>query len=143
MRIRREAVEIGREPSPRRRRRWATEEKRRIVEATFVPGASIAEVALTHGVNANQVHAWRRLHRRGLLSGSESAALLPVRVVRDERSIPVVHLDANSSVPYQASRPRRTRPAGLIQIELERGRLRVEGTPDPVALRMVLECLLG
>jgi transposase len=108
-----------------------------------VAGASIAEVALAHGVNANQLHSWRRLHRRGLLSSSESAALLPVRVVRGEGSIPVVHLDANSAARYQASRPRRTRSAGLIQIELERGRLRVEGTPDPATLRMVLECLLA
>lgn len=43
------------------RRRWRTvEEKRRIVEAAMVPGASIAQVARLHGVNANQVFAWRR-----------------------------------------------------------------------------------
>ena len=43
-------------PSPKRFRR-TREEKRRIVEATFVPGASIARVAREHGVNANQVYA--------------------------------------------------------------------------------------
>lgn len=35
-----------------KRQRRAVEEKRRIVEATMVPGASIARVAREHGVNA-------------------------------------------------------------------------------------------
>ncbi len=42
-------------------RRWrSVAEKRRIVELTLVPGASVALVARTHGVNANQVFKWRR-----------------------------------------------------------------------------------
>jgi hypothetical protein len=68
---------------------------------------------------------------------------LPVRVVQDDESLPVVRLNANSEVTAQTPRPRRTRPAGAIQIELERGRLRVEGEADPAALRIVLECLLA
>jgi hypothetical protein len=51
------AVEAG--PHSRKRLRRTPEEKRRIVEATFVPGASIARVARDHGVNANQVFQWR------------------------------------------------------------------------------------
>ena len=42
------------QPAVKRQRRSA-EEKRRIVEATLVPGTSIARVAREHGVNANQV----------------------------------------------------------------------------------------
>ena len=41
------------------RQRRPAEEKRRIVEATMVPGASIARVARGHGANANQVFQWR------------------------------------------------------------------------------------
>ena len=45
----------------RRVRRWrSVAEKRRIVELTLVPGASVALVARAHGVNANQVFKWRR-----------------------------------------------------------------------------------
>lgn len=47
------------------RRRWPVEQKRRIVEATYAPGASIAQVAREHGVNANQLHSWRRLYHLG------------------------------------------------------------------------------
>jgi transposase len=53
-------------PSLKRLRR-TREEKRRIVEATFVPGASIARVAREHGVNANQVFQWRHEYRKGSL----------------------------------------------------------------------------
>ena len=37
------------------RQRWSIAEKRRIVEETLAPGASVARVAQAHGVNANQV----------------------------------------------------------------------------------------
>jgi transposase len=65
------------------RRRHSLEEKRRVVEETLEPGASVARVARAHGVNANQVFAWRRLYRQGLLEGmnGKAAGLLPVHVV--------------------------------------------------------------
>jgi transposase len=67
----------------RRARRYRTdEEKRRIVEETLVAGASVSIVARRHDVNANQVFAWRRQHRRGELGGGKSvAALVPVGVI--------------------------------------------------------------
>jgi hypothetical protein len=58
-------VRVGRESAKRLRR--TAEEKRRIVEATLVPGASIARVAREHGVNANQVFQWRHEYRKGAL----------------------------------------------------------------------------
>lgn len=66
-----------------RRRRWRTvEEKRRIVEEALAPGASVARVALLHGVNANQVFQWRRQYQAGDLNVPESdgAKLLPVTI---------------------------------------------------------------
>ena len=46
-------------------------EKRRIVEQTLEPGASVAKVARAHGVNANQVFHWRRQYRQGPLGEAE------------------------------------------------------------------------
>lgn len=43
------------------------EEKLAIIEEASRPNASVAQVARKHGINANQVFAWLRLHRRGLL----------------------------------------------------------------------------
>jgi transposase-like protein len=48
-----ERIVVKREP----RRRRAVAEKRRIVEQTLAPDASVAKVARAHGVNANQVFA--------------------------------------------------------------------------------------
>src|SRR6266498_3965407 len=66
----------------RPRRRHPIAEKRRIVELTFQPGASVAQVARANGVNANQVFAWRRSVERGELVEpvSGTTALLPVTV---------------------------------------------------------------
>lgn len=42
------------------RRRHAAELKSRVLAACNEPGASVAAVALAHGLNANLVHKWRR-----------------------------------------------------------------------------------
>jgi transposase len=49
------------------RQRRSIAEKRRIVEETLAPGASVARVAGAHGVNANQVFGWHRLYLAGRL----------------------------------------------------------------------------
>jgi transposase len=128
--------------APHRRRRWPLEQKRRIVEATLASGASIAQIAREHGVNANQLHAWRRLHERGCLGdGSTTATLLPVRLVPETAErLPAGKFAEPPPVPAGG---RRARPAGVIQVETARGRLRIEGANDPRTLRIVLESLLG
>lgn len=39
-------------------------DKERLIEAALEPGASIASLALAHGINANQLHNWIRLRER-------------------------------------------------------------------------------
>ena len=62
----RDAIEVGVDGGQAKRVYRTTEEKRWIVEATLVPGASIARVARENGVNANQVFPWRYEHRKGI-----------------------------------------------------------------------------
>jgi transposase len=115
-----------------RRRRWSNDEKARIVEATLVPGARVAEVARRNEVSASLVFEWRRLAREGLL-GRGVPALMPVEIVA-----PLPALPAPS--PSVAARSRRS--AGLIEIELSQGRrLRVGRDVDGDALRRVLDAL--
>jgi transposase len=47
-------------PGARRRRSWTRDEKRRIVDESLEDGASIAEVARRHELNANLLFTWRR-----------------------------------------------------------------------------------
>lgn len=117
------------------RRRWPLELKRRIVEESFAPGASVSLVARAYDVNANQVFSWRRRYQRGLLGRPGVAAtLLPVRIIGADSKVPVVRLDR---------KPIQTVPPGSIHVEMAHGRVQVEGTPDPLALRIILESLRG
>jgi transposase len=112
-------------------------EKRRIVEQTLEPDASVAKVARAHGVNANQVFAWRRQYRQGLLGeGQETANLLPVHVTGTRLS------KAHRAGRRQAAHGT-AEAAGAIYVELPKGQLRITGRVDAEALRTVLEQLLG
>lgn len=54
------------------RRRYGPEIKAQVIAECNAPGASVAKVAMSHGINANIVHGWRKLSReRG------AAATLP------------------------------------------------------------------
>ena len=100
-----------------KRPRRSKQERRRVVEETMKPGASVAVIARAHGVTANQVFHWRKLYREGRLDLAPTQ-LVPVRI--DE----VVGL-----------RPR----DGVIRIELGGARIQIEGSVDPDSLRIVLE----
>ena len=49
----------------RKRRRYSTERKAEILAECDAPGASVAKVAMSHGINANILHGWRKLARQG------------------------------------------------------------------------------
>lgn len=121
-------------PKTLKRRKYSIAEKRRIVEESFQPGSSVARVARAHEINANQVFSWRRLYQRGRLGGN-------VRPAPAAELVPVTITDTPAA-PLPAPTPS-SLPAGMIQLQLPRGRLRIEGAVDPHALRIVLECLLA
>jgi len=49
----------------RKRRRYGAELKSQILSECDAPNASVAKVAMSHGINANIVHGWRKLARGG------------------------------------------------------------------------------
>lgn len=77
------------------RRRHSAELKTQVLCECAQPGASVASVALSHGINANVVHKWRRL-----------AGAAPLSV--------------GSFVPVALPAPSRATPAD-IRMELRRG----------------------
>lgn len=82
---------------PSTRRRHGAELKARVVAACAEPGASVAQVAMANGLNANLVHKWRR-DRRSVASPS------PVEFIE----LPRPHLGSPAQTPD-------------IRIELRRG----------------------
>ncbi|MBV6273467.1 transposase [Alcaligenaceae bacterium CGII-47] len=50
------------------------------MEEDIKPGASIAGVALSHGINPNIVHKWRMNVRRGELVVPDTQGFIPVNV---------------------------------------------------------------
>ena len=70
--------------------------KRRIVEETLFAGASVARAAWAHGVKANQVFYWRKVHQAGQLGGSSRAQLLSVRVRREASPATIAVIEPGS-----------------------------------------------
>lgn len=74
------------------RRRHSAQLKSRVLSECAVPGASVARVALSHGLNANLVHRWRRMAEGRepavrAASGVAEFLALPMPAVRPE-SVP-------------------------------------------------------
>ena len=92
---------------PVSRRRHAAELKKQVLEACAEPGASVAQVALTHGLNANLVHKWRRTMGPGSADATHGT--------RQAEFVPVA-LEAGPA------------EAGHIQLELRRGAIAVNVT---------------
>jgi len=70
--------------SVQRRRRWSVEEKRNIVQETFLPGMNLSIAARKHGINPSQLFKWRRLMEEGALEGIRSdEGVVPKSEVRE------------------------------------------------------------
>jgi len=76
-----------------RRRRYGAELKALVLAECDACGASVAKVAMAHGINANVVHRWRQLAREGgqatvakpreFVPVAIAAPALPVQGLRD------------------------------------------------------------
>ena len=99
------------------RGKWTVQQRREIVAATLVTGASINEVAERYGVRANLISAWRRKHARATVAAA--GAMKPAR--------------------FAAVRVSRTAATdGVIEIDLSNRCIRVRGIVDAGMLREVL-----
>jgi transposase len=69
-------------PGERRRRSWTRDEKRRIVDESLQEGASIAEVARRHELNANLLFTWRRKMGVEPPERKDPVEIVPVTIAR-------------------------------------------------------------
>jgi transposase len=121
------------------RRRHSETLKRDLVERSLRTGASVSALAQEHGINANLLFNWRRLHLQAQNLNAEEAApapaptLLPV-AVRPEMQPPTAQPQQPPLAPVRAS-------TGTIEIEIGNARVRLRGTVDDASLRGVLRAL--
>jgi transposase-like protein len=118
------------------RRTFSREYKLEIIQECSTPGVSVAAVALAHRINANQVRKWIVQHRGGRLCPNTAAApaLLPITVEGTGRATLLARADSGIDRSPRGA-------AGLIEIELESSRIRIRGSADAQALRIVLDAL--
>ena len=71
------------------------------MEETLEAGSSVARVAMKHGVNANQVFKWRRLHEAGRLGtrAAREVPLLPLFYRRTDAAAAVYESDIKAKLP--------------------------------------------
>jgi transposase len=112
-------------------RQHPLEFKRALVALSLEPGASVARIAREHGVNANQVFSWRRLHQQGRLG-------VPA-LLRADGLLPVVLVP---SAPAPNNTDADGDAGGTIVLELGEVRVRIEGQPSAATLAQVLDRVL-
>ena len=121
-----------------RRRRWSTEEKRRIVKESTEHGGVMRAVAARNGVCESLLYTWRRQMREGTLREIETPAFVPVRVFETSMNA----LSSAGESERTSSSTRSPARSDLIEIELGDGRqVRVGRDVNLAALRRVLTAL--
>ena len=95
------------------RRRHSAELKTLVLQQCAARGASVAKVAMSHGVNANVVHGWRKLARErdGIALVPPSSATLSAKMAASVPQFLPVSVMQATSPPAPSD----------IQIELRRG----------------------
>ncbi|RUW21015.1 MULTISPECIES: transposase [unclassified Mesorhizobium] len=110
----------------RQRRLWSCAEKRALVDLASAAGSSVTEVAQAFGMAPSQLYMWRKQMAGGELDVDQGVATFARIEVND---LPEVERPV-SDCPD---------PAGKIVVAFPNGaRLRIDGTVDPTALRIVL-----
>jgi transposase-like protein len=110
----------------RGRHTYLAEFKRWIVEQAQQPGMSLAGLAMSNQVNANQLRRWVQLHGKPLEVAAAVASLLPVTVAAAPMSVAVA-----------------AAPGVAVEIEVSGALVRVHMGVDAGTLRTVLHCLRG
>jgi transposase len=119
----------------RTRKHRSAQEKLRIVRETLHPSASVAEVAMRNGVNANQLFTWRRQYLRGQLKG-RSAEPLAVPAVLPVRMGEVIEPGSMENAAQPVAPVSRSES---IEVEFPSGpRLKVWGSANPQTLQAII-----
>jgi transposase len=109
------------------RRRWAVEEKRRIVAESYSAPRVVSATARRYGISTSQLYMWRRLALANRLGGDDGAQGFATAVIVPEKQAPAAAFVAG---------------AGRMEIVLAGARrVIVDREVDAAALARVIEVL--
>jgi transposase len=127
------SVKISSEPAGRRR--FSEEAKKRIVEETCYPSASVSSVARRYGVAVSLLFRWRQA--LGVAPEPEESGFLPVKITDEAIAGDVPHRTSGTMPALIIERP-----AVGIEIELVGGRrVRFDRDVDPETMKRVVAAL--
>ena len=96
------------------RRRHSAQLRALVLEQCAAPRASVAKVAMSHGLNANMVHGWRKLAR--------AVDVAATRLAPSPAAVPANHAASSPQfVPVTLTSSASTLAPADIRIELRRG----------------------
>lgn len=111
------------------RREWPAEVKARNLAETMAPGETVRGVARRHGLRVDQLFAWRKAARRAAeRAEGGGVGFAPVVV-------------ASPEIAARAGMDREPRPAGLIEVDVGAGVVRIGRGAEPVAITAVIRAL--
>ena len=100
------------------------EEKRKIVEEALKSARSVAVVARQHGLNANQLFAWRKLYLNGQLEPvvdrGTGVRLLPVSVSDEPKQEPGLPLSSQVTINIESPGRALVSVEGQVSAEIVR-----------------------
>lgn len=119
-------------PAKRSRRKFTLAFKQNLVRESLKPNVSSAEVAMSHGINPNQLKRWAREYR--LLPGhpvslESTPTLLPIKIANESS-----HNSRRDSMQHLHRQ-------GSIEIRIHHAQVMIVGRVDAETLRIALDML--
>lgn len=123
------------QPEKGRRRHFAAEIKRQIVEETCQPGMTVSEVARRYNLNPGLIFNWRR---ECGLSTSQQNKFVPVRVIENGAEPEAIRFETPDTL---AQSPDTALQPGLELQLLSGRRVRFDGKMNPSTMRLLIAAL--
>jgi transposase len=124
----------------RRRRRWTGEEKARIVAESFEEGVNISEVSRRNGVARGLLTVWRRQVAAAV--AGKAPSFVPIQIGAESGCRTTSESAGISPAPLAIATPP-AKAGGVVVIEVDGARIRVEPGVELVTLSTVLSALRG
>jgi transposase len=111
---------LGRRPL---RRQYSAQFNAQVVRESRALGASVAAVALSHGINANIVHRWRHEHAAGALVTQPARVFVALQLESPPAPAQSTDFTAGQDIRVRVRRGVSVRPTRLVDLTPSHGQV--------------------